>query len=164
MSSRTRARRHKNRKKPHRPAISAGRWDFRAVASGSRRVIAFVRTQIGRNVHNQFPPHVCTAPCHRLCCGQHAFFFIFPHALPSAPKAKFDFPLMFLSYYDCPRPERPQTQKPPRRWRGGFLSDNQIFVTILMPGPMVDAVTQDLMYWPFAAAGLALMIAPMSAL
>ena len=54
-------------------------------------------------------------------------------------------------------------EKPPRRWRGGFVSDDQIFVTILMPGPMVDAVTQDLMYWPFAAAGLALMIAPMSA-
>ncbi len=30
--------------------------------------------------------------------------------------------------------------------RGVFLSGNQIFVTILMPGPMVDAVTQDLMY------------------
>ena len=51
---------------------------------------------------------------------------------------------------------------PPRR--GVLLSGDQIFVTILMPGPMVDAVTQDLMYWPFAAAGLALMIAPMSAL
>ena len=37
-------------------------------------------------------------------------------------------------------------------------------VFIFTPGPMVDAVTQDLMYWPFAAAGLALMIAPMSAL
>ena len=48
--------------------------------------------------------------------------------------------------------------------RGGFVSGDQIFVTILMPGPMVDAVTQDLMYWPFEAAGLALMIAPMSAL
>ena len=57
-----------------------------------------------------------------------------------------------------------ENAKPPRRWRGGFVSDDQIFVTILMPGPMVDAVTQDLMYWPFAAAGLALMIAPMSAL
>ena len=56
-----------------------------------------------------------------------------------------------------------ENAKPPRRWRGGFVSDDQIFVTILMPGPMVDAVTQDLMYWPFAAAGLALMIAPMSA-
>ena len=54
--------------------------------------------------------------------------------------------------------------KPPRRWRGGFVSGDQIFVTILMPGPMVVAVTQDLMYWPFEAAGLALMIAPMSAL
>ena len=55
-------------------------------------------------------------------------------------------------------------RKTTRRWRGGFLSDDQIFVTILMPGPMVDAVTQDLIYWPFEAAGLALMIAPMSAL
>ena len=32
-----------------------------------------------------------------------------------------------------------------------------------MPGPMVEAVTQDLMYWPFAAAGFALMMAPMRA-
>ena len=56
-----------------------------------------------------------------------------------------------------------ENAKPPRRWRGGFVSDDQIFVTILMPGPMVDAVTQDLIYWPFEAAGLALMIAPMSA-
>ncbi len=102
--------------------------------------------------------------CHRLCCEQHAFFFIFPHAFPSAPKARFDFPLMFLSYYDRPRPERPQTQKHPAHGGVVLLSGDQIFVTILMPGPMVDAVTQDLMYWPFAAAGLALMIAPMSAL
>ena len=57
-----------------------------------------------------------------------------------------------------------ENAKTPRRWRGVLLSGDQIFVTILMPGPMVDAVTQDLMYWPFAAAGLALMIAPMSAL
>lgn len=57
-----------------------------------------------------------------------------------------------------------ENAKPPRRWRGGFVSGDQIFVTILMPGPMVDAVTQDLIYWPFEAAGLALMIAPMSAL
>ena len=34
---------------------------------------------------------------------------------------------------------------------------------ILTPGPMVEAVTQERMYWPFAAAGLALMMAPMSA-
>ena len=57
-----------------------------------------------------------------------------------------------------------ENAKTPRLRRGVLLSGNQIFVTILMPGPMVDAVTQDLMYWPFAAAGLALMIAPMSAL
>ena len=57
-----------------------------------------------------------------------------------------------------------ENTKTPRRRRGVLLSGDQIFVTILMPGPMVDAVTQDLMYWPFAAAGLALMIAPMSAL
>ena len=56
------------------------------------------------------------------------------------------------------------TQNHPAGGRGGFVSGDQIFVTILMPGPMVDAVTQDLMYWPFEAAGLALMIAPMSAL
>ena len=57
-----------------------------------------------------------------------------------------------------------ENAKTPRLRRGVLLSGDQIFVTILMPGPMVDAVTQDLMYWPFAAAGLALMIAPMSAL
>ena len=57
-----------------------------------------------------------------------------------------------------------KTQNHPAGRRGGFVSGDQIFVTILMPGPMVDAVTQDLMYWPFEAAGLALMIAPMSAL
>ena len=92
------------------------------------------------------------------------FFFIFPHALPSAPKARFDFPLMFLSYYDRPHLQRRRRKKHPAHRRGVLLSGDQIFVTILMPGPMVDAVTQDLMYWPFAAAGLALMIAPMSAL
>ena len=57
-----------------------------------------------------------------------------------------------------------KTQKHPAEGGVFLLSGDQIFVTILMPGPMVDAVTQDLMYWPFAAAGLALMIAPMSAL
>ena len=31
---------------------------------------------------------------------------------------------------------------------------------ILTPGPMVEAATQDLIYWPLAAAGLALMMAP----
>ena len=61
-------------------------------------------------------------------------------------------------------PRGGENAKTPRRRRGVLLSGDQIFVTILMPGPMVDAVTQDLMYWPFAAAGLALMIAPMSAL
>ena len=34
---------------------------------------------------------------------------------------------------------------------------------ILTPGPIVEAVTQLRMYWPFAAAGLALMMAPISA-
>ena len=34
---------------------------------------------------------------------------------------------------------------------------------IFTPGPMVEAVTQDRMYWPLAAAGLALMMAPSSA-
>ena len=35
---------------------------------------------------------------------------------------------------------------------------------IFTPGPMVEAVTQLFIYWPFAAAGLALMMAPMRAL
>ena len=30
----------------------------------------------------------------------------------------------------------------------------------MTPGPMVEAATQDLIYWPLEAAGLALMIAP----
>ena len=34
---------------------------------------------------------------------------------------------------------------------------------IFTPGPIVDAVTQVRMYWPFAAAGFALMMAPISA-
>ena len=34
----------------------------------------------------------------------------------------------------------------------------------MTPGPMVEAATQDLIYWPLEAAGLALMIAPMRAL
>ena len=33
----------------------------------------------------------------------------------------------------------------------------------LMPGPMVEAVTQLRMYWPLAAAGLAFTMAPISA-
>ena len=33
-----------------------------------------------------------------------------------------------------------------------------------MPGPMVLATVQLLIYWPFAAAGFALMTAPISAL
>ena len=34
---------------------------------------------------------------------------------------------------------------------------------IFTPGPMVEAATQDLIYWTLAAVGLALWIAPMSA-
>ncbi len=76
----------KAEKSPTGPRTCADRWGFRAVTSGSRRVIAFVRTQIGRNVHNQFSPHVCTAPCHRLCCGQHAFSSSFPMRFRPLPK------------------------------------------------------------------------------
>ena len=38
-----------------------------------------------------------------------------------------------------------------------------LLALILTPGPMVEAVTQLRIYWPLAAAGLALMIAPMRA-
>lgn len=38
-----------------------------------------------------------------------------------------------------------------------------LFALILTPGPIVDAVTQVRMYWPFAAVGLALMMAAISA-
>ena len=51
-------------------------------------------------------------------------------------------------------------------YRSGFLNayyQSCFWALILTPGPMVEAVTQDLMYWPFAAAGFALMIAPMRA-
>ena len=72
--------------------------------------------------------------------------------------------LVDVLYHVPPAAATAADEKTPRRRRGVLLSGDQIFVTILMPGPMVDAVTQDLMYWPFAAAGLALMIAPMSAL
>ena len=37
-------------------------------------------------------------------------------------------------------------------------------VLILTPGPMVEAATQLRTYWPLAAAGLALMMAPIRAL
>ena len=36
--------------------------------------------------------------------------------------------------------------------------------TAYMIEPMVEATTQDLIYWPLAAAGLALTMAPMRAL
>ena len=59
------------------------------------------------------------------------------------------------------------------RWRGvsgGSVSSprklyqTNLLVFILTPGPMVAAATQDLIYWPLAAAGLALTMAPMRAL
>ena len=34
---------------------------------------------------------------------------------------------------------------------------------IFTPGPMAEAATQERIYWPLAAAGLALMMAPMRA-
>ena len=39
-----------------------------------------------------------------------------------------------------------------------------LLALIFTPGPMVEAVTQLLMYWPLAAAGLARTIAPMRVL
>ena len=44
------------------------------------------------------------------------------------------------------------------------LYQTNLLVFILTPGPMVAAATQDLIYWPLAAAGLALTMAPMRAL
>ena len=43
---------------------------------------------------------------------------------------------------------------------------NQISFAVLIftPGPMVEATTQERIYWPLAVAGLALTIAPMRAL
>ncbi len=40
-----------------------------------------------------------------------------------------------------------------------FVSNQILWAFTLTPGPIVEAVTQLLMYWPFAAAGLALMMA-----
>ena len=38
-----------------------------------------------------------------------------------------------------------------------------LFGLIRTPGPIVEATTQDLIYWPLAAAGFALTIAPSKA-
>ena len=51
---------------------------------------------------------------------------------------------------------------------GGYTADPHknyscLLAFIFTPGPMVEAATQDLIYWPLAAAGLALMMAPMRA-
>ena len=57
----------------------------------------------------------------------------------------------------------PTTKKHRRFIRRCFLSGNDyscFWALIFTPGPMVEAVTQERMYWPFAAAGLALMMAP----
>ena len=45
-----------------------------------------------------------------------------------------------------------------------FTSYRAFWALILMPGPMVDAVTQERIYWPLAAAGLARRRAVMRAL
>ena len=47
-----------------------------------------------------------------------------------------------------------------------FCGDNQTSLAVLnlTPGPMVEAATQLLIYWPLAVAGLALTIAPIRAL
>ena len=57
------------------------------------------------------------------------------------------------------------TEKAPVPKNGSFCIRIQINYScfcalIFTPGPMVEAVTQERMYWPFAAAGLALMMAP----
>ena len=62
-----------------------------------------------------------------------------------------------------------EAENPPADTAGDFIinsdrSDQSCFwALIFTPGPMVEAVTQERMYWPFALAGLALMIAPMRA-
>ena len=48
-------------------------------------------------------------------------------------------------------------------WLYVCMDQTCFWALIFTPGPMVEAVTQERMYWPFAAAGLALMMAPMSA-
>ena len=63
----------------------------------------------------------------------------------------------------------PTTSKPlPRDCGRGFLSPfcasySCFWALILTPGPMVEAVTQERIYWPLAAAGLALLMALMRA-
>ena len=50
-----------------------------------------------------------------------------------------------------------------RLWRRVVFSDKPdyscFWALILTPGPIVEAVTQERIYWPLAVAGLALMIA-----
>ena len=48
-------------------------------------------------------------------------------------------------------------------WLNVCTDQTCFWALIFTPGPMVEAVTQERMYWPFAAAGLALMMAPMRA-
>ena len=82
----------------------------------------------------------------RLIIGMNAFFHVFISSFQSA--------LSIPSRY---------------RYRAQmWLSDSRpdqicFWALILTPGPMVEAVTQERMYWPLAAAGLALMMAPMRA-
>ena len=45
-----------------------------------------------------------------------------------------------------------------------IISQDSLAVLIFTPGPMVEATTQLRIYWPLAAAGLALTMAPMRAL
>ena len=56
----------------------------------------------------------------------------------------------------CPRKNAPS-------FDGAFFSQinyqSCFWALILTPGPMVEAVTQERIYWPLAAAGLALMMA-----
>lgn len=49
---------------------------------------------------------------------------------------------------------------PEREIRSGNFIHQSFAVLTLTPGPMVEATTQERIYWPFAAAGFALMTAP----
>ena len=68
-----------------------------------------------------------------------------------------DLKIRFLKQTKIPRPLRPGD------FYVGLPNYTSLAPLTLTPGPMVAATVQLLIYWPLAAAGLALMMAPMRA-
>ena len=81
----------------------------------------------------------------------------------STPKITF-----FAGNFPLIRPFGPPSPRGGKAWEGAealpYIPDQSCFAAfIFTPGPMVLAATQERIYWPLAAAGLALMMAPMRA-